>query len=76
MDNKEEPIFDDEYQELFKSLDKDGNGFLTPAELKLVMESLGEKLSDEDIDEMIREADLDGDGVISADEFLKIINIS
>lgn len=42
--------------------DKDGNGFVSAAELKHVMTNLGEKLSDEEVDEMIREADVDGDG--------------
>lgn len=45
--------------------DKDGNGFVSAAELKHVMTNLGEKLSDEEVDEMIREADVDGDGAFS-----------
>ena len=44
--------------------DKDGNGFISAAELRHVMVNLGEKLSDEEVDEMIREADIDGDGQI------------
>ena len=44
--------------------DKDGNGYITAAELRYVMANLGEKMTDEDIDEMLREADTDGDGQI------------
>ena len=45
--------------------DKDGNGFISAAELRHVMTNLGEKLMDEEVDEMIREADIDGDGQIN-----------
>ena len=48
---------------------KDGNGFISAAELRHVMTNLGEKLTDEEVDEMIREADVDGDGQV----FCKII---
>ena len=47
--------------------DKDGNGFISAAELRHVMTNLGEKLTDEEVDEMIREADIDGDGQINYD---------
>lgn len=47
---------------VFKVFDKDGNGFISAAELRHVMTNLGEKLTDEEVDEMIREADVDGDG--------------
>lgn len=53
---------EEELREAFKVFDKDGNGFVSAAELKHVMTNLGEKLSDEEVDEMIREADVDGDG--------------
>lgn len=45
--------------------DKDGNGFISAAELRHVMTNLGEKLTDEEVDEMIREADIDGDGQVN-----------
>ena len=45
--------------------DKDGNGFISAAELRHVMTNLGEKLTDEEVDEMVREADIDGDGQIN-----------
>ena len=49
----------------FHVFDKDGNGFISAAELRLVMTNLGEKLTDDEVDELIREADLDGDGQIN-----------
>merc|ERR1712224_884732 len=51
----------EEIKEAFKVFDKDGNGFISAAELRHVMTNLGEKLTDEEVDEMIREADDDGE---------------
>ena len=51
-----------------KVFDRDGNGFISAAELRHVMTNLGEKLTDEEVDEMIREADVDGDGQINYEE--------
>ena len=56
---------DEELREAFRVFDKDGNGFISAAELRHVMTNLGEKLTDEEVDEMIREADLDGDGQVN-----------
>ncbi len=53
---------EEEILEAFKVFDKDGNGFISAAELRHIMTNLGEKLTDEEVDEMIREADIDGDG--------------
>ena len=66
-DNEEEIL------EAFKVFDKDGNGFISAAELRHIMTNLGEKLTDEEVDEMIREADIDGDGQINYEEFVKMM---
>merc|ERR1712146_46136 len=64
---------EEEIKEAFKVFDKDGNGFISAAELRHVMTNLGEKLTDEEVDEMIREADVDGDGQINYEEFVKMM---
>ena len=56
---------EEEILEAFKVFDKDGNGFISAAELRHIMTNLGEKLTDEEVDEMIREADIDGDGQVN-----------
>jgi calmodulin len=79
---------EEEIREAFRVFDKDGNGFISAAELRHVMTNLGEKLTDEEVtlnaflsiyfnifqvDEMIREADIDGDGQVNYEEFVKMM---
>ena len=52
---------EEEIREAFKVFDSDNTGFISPAELRHVLTSIGEKLTDDEVDEMIREADQDGD---------------
>lgn len=55
---------EDEVREAFRVFDRDGNGYVSAAELKHVMTNIGEKLTDEEVDEMLREIDV-GDGQIN-----------
>src|SRR6266536_112773 len=55
---------EEEIREAFKVFDRDNNGYISAAELRHVMTSIGEKLTDDEVDEMIREADQDGDARI------------
>ncbi|KAF9296233.1 hypothetical protein BGZ74_010417 [Mortierella antarctica] len=64
---------EEEIKEAFKVFDKDGNGFISSAELRHVLTNLGERLSDAEVDEMIHEADVDGDGQINYDEFVRMM---
>ncbi|XP_055878779.1 calmodulin-like isoform X1 [Biomphalaria glabrata] len=57
----------------FQVFDREGNGYISAAELRHVMTNLGEKLSDEEVDEMIQEADTDGTGHINYTEFVRMI---
>lgn len=58
---------EEEIREAFKVFDRDNNGFISAAELRHVMTSIGEKLTDDEVEEMIREADQDGDGRIDCE---------
>ena len=61
---------ENEIRQVFRELDKDGNGFISAAELKHgMMASLDKK-----IQAMINEADVDGDGQINFLEFDKVNN--
>lgn len=55
---------EEEIREAFKVFDRDNNGYISAAELRHVMTSIGEKLTDDEVEDMIREADQDGDGRI------------
>lgn len=64
---------EEEIREAFRVFDKDGNGYISVAELRHVMTNLGEKLTDEEVDEMIKEADMDGDGRVNYEEFVRVM---
>jgi len=63
----------DELMEAFKVFDRDGNGYITSLELRLIMHNLGEEIAEDEVDLMIREADIDNDGQIDYEEFVKMI---
>ena len=60
-------------QEAFQVFDKDGNGFISAAELRQAMKNLGEELTEEEVDEMIRESDIDGNGQVNYVEFIDMM---
>ena len=59
--------------EVFSSFDRDGNGYITAAELAGSMAKMGHPLTYKELSEMMREADSNGDGVISFNEFSTIM---
>ncbi|ESW10348.1 hypothetical protein PHAVU_009G201700 [Phaseolus vulgaris] len=61
---------------VFKYFDRDGNGFITAAELAGAMAKMGQPLTYRELREMITEADTDGDGVISFNEFATVMGRS
>ena len=49
-----------------------GNGYVGAAEIRFVLDALGEDVTDEEIDEMIRLIDVDGGGQVNYNEFFKM----
>ncbi|VDI21062.1 calmodulin-alpha-like [Mytilus galloprovincialis] len=64
---------EEEIKEAFRLFDKEGNGFISGAELRHIMTAIGEKLTDLEVDDMLHEADLDGDGMINYQEFVALM---
>lgn len=64
---------DTELREAFAVFDKDGNGFISPEELKGALLNLGEKMEDQEIVAMIGAADKDGNGMIDYEEFIAMM---
>lgn len=67
------PYTEEQLKQLFQMFDRDGNGFITAAELAHSMARLGHALTAEELTGMIKEADTDGDGRISFREFSQAI---
>ncbi|KRX14981.1 Calmodulin [Trichinella nelsoni] len=60
---------------IFQLFDQNGDGFISPQELKKAMENLGEDVSTKEINLMISAADSNGDGLINYDEFKRITTL-
>ncbi|GBF95669.1 calmodulin [Raphidocelis subcapitata] len=57
----------------WKVFDKEGRGWISAAELRHVLTSIGEKLGPDEMDAMMAESDPDGDGKIQYDEFVRML---
>ncbi|XP_012368140.1 calmodulin-like [Octodon degus] len=70
---KKDTHSEEEIREAFCVFDKDGNGYISAAELRHVRTILGEKLTDAEVGGVIREADTDGDGQGNYEEFVQMM---
>lgn len=66
---KPEP-FDRQLRDAFKVLDKESTGFVSVADLRHILTSIGEKLEPAEFDEWIREVDVGSDGKIRYEDFI------
>ncbi|MED6195335.1 putative calcium-binding protein cml16 [Stylosanthes scabra] len=73
--NKNGNIFINQEQllDVFRVFDRDGNGFITAAELAGSMAKMGQPLTYRELATMMAQADSNGDGVISFEEFVSIL---
>jgi len=55
----------------FRVINRDGNGYIDAAELRLMMTQIGYK--DEEVDEMFQEADINDDRQVNYEEFISAV---
>ena len=63
----------DELRDAFDLYDLDKDGVISPKELHIVLNKLGEKCSLSDCQKMISNVDADGDGKVNFEEFKKMM---
>lgn len=71
--NEQVLVNQEQLMQVFKSFDRDNNGFITAIELASQMAKMGHPLTYKELSEMMKEADTNGDGVISFNEFANIL---
>ncbi|XP_058762114.1 putative calcium-binding protein CML19 [Vicia villosa] len=63
-----------QYERVFNRFDENGDGKISPAELRQCVEAIGgEKLSTEDAEAAVANLDSDGDGLLGFDDFVKFL---
>ncbi|KAL6127419.1 hypothetical protein ACLB2K_070784 [Fragaria x ananassa] len=67
------PYSEEMLKNMFDMFDRDGNGYISAAELAHSMAKLGHALTAEELIGMMEEADTDGDGQIDFQEFVRAI---
>ena len=65
---------EEDVKEVFGSVDRNGNGFISQDELQYWIKNLSPEEFNEMIREMFNEADIDGDGELSYREFAEDFN--
>ncbi|MEV4255063.1 EF-hand domain-containing protein [Spirillospora sp. NPDC049652] len=63
----------EQYRATFEMVDVDGDGQISPAELKNLMHALGRDISETRAVEVVVQADGDRDGLISLPEFAALM---
>ncbi|XP_032788933.1 calmodulin isoform X1 [Daphnia magna] len=64
---------EEELLEAFRVFDKLGEGWIMSADLRDVMQHLGERLSDLEVDDMLKEADRGNNGRVFYQEFVELL---
>jgi calcium-binding protein CML len=64
-----------EFDRIFCSFDRDGDGRISATELQLCMAAAaGEHISHDDAEALVSSADSDGDGLLDKEEFMRLVH--
>lgn len=63
------------FEAVFDHFDEDGDGKVSPVELRNCMMWMGEELSIAEVEEVVESADSDGDGLLGLEDFLKLVQV-
>ena len=78
MDNKQEEEEKNKYlhdlKEVFRTIDKDNNGYINLKELETAMRAFGFEFTDIEIIELMKEYDKDGNDNLDLIEFIDLMN--
>ncbi|XP_059178173.1 calmodulin-A-like [Physella acuta] len=62
-------------EEAFKTVDKEGSGYVMASELKHLLTNMGDRLSDDDFNLLLEELDIDSNGRIQFKEFVRLLAV-
>jgi len=60
-------------EDAFKTVDKEGSGFVMASELRHLLTNMGDKLSDEDFAILLEELDIDSNGRVQFKDFVRLL---
>lgn len=64
-----------ELERVFRYFDENGDGKISPAELRNCMRTVGEELSHEDAEAFVASSDSDGDGLLCYHDFVRLVDV-
>lgn len=62
----------DDFIEGLRHFDKDGNGYISSAELRHLLSTLGEKLTDDEVEQLLQGQE-DSQGNVNYEDFVRLI---
>ncbi|ONK67900.1 uncharacterized protein A4U43_C05F4960 [Asparagus officinalis] len=61
------------FEQIFNRFDANGDGKLSPSELRSLLRSISQELSPEEAEAVVESTDLNGDGLLDINEFAKFV---
>uniref|UniRef100_A0A1D1Y6I9 Putative calcium-binding protein CML31 n=1 Tax=Anthurium amnicola TaxID=1678845 RepID=A0A1D1Y6I9_9ARAE len=65
----------EEFEKVFRYFDENGDGKISPSELRNCMRAVGEELSAEEAEAVVESTDSDGDGLLGFEDFVKLVEV-